>query len=166
MNTDGFAAWYESSYSRVMAAVAVQVADIDAARDATDEAFVRALERWTNVRGMAQPTGWAYRVAINVARRDGRRQTRERAALEGLDRFESTPEGRGDPGLWDAVRLLPDRQREAVVLRYLLDLPQHEIATAMGVAAGTVAATLNQARAKLSEALGSHASIDEETSDV
>ncbi len=167
MNRDDFGEWYESSYAQVAAAVAVQVGEVGAAREATDEAFVRALERWDSVREMPERVGWVYRVAINVARREARRRTRERSAFERLDRGEAVPLGVGDPELWEAVRSLPDRQREAVVLRYLLDLPQHEIGVAMGIAAGTVAgATLNQARGNLGQALGVPVSVDEETSDV
>jgi RNA polymerase sigma factor (sigma-70 family) len=40
--------------------------------------------------------------------------------------------------LVDALRALPRRQREAVTLRYLADLPEHDTATAMGCSVGTV----------------------------
>ena len=45
----------------------------------------------------------------------------------------------------DAIATLPPRQREAVVLRYLADLPLADVADAMGCALGTVKATLHQA---------------------
>jgi RNA polymerase sigma factor (sigma-70 family) len=45
----------------------------------------------------------------------------------------------------DAITALPARQREAVVLRYLADLPIADVAEAMGCAVGTVKATLHQA---------------------
>ncbi len=45
----------------------------------------------------------------------------------------------------DAITTLPPRQREAVVLRYLADLPLADVAEAMGCAVGTVKATLHQA---------------------
>jgi RNA polymerase sigma-70 factor (ECF subfamily) len=51
--------------------------------------------------------------------------------------------------VWDAVRGLPPQQRTAIALRYLLDLSQAEIATAMGIAPGTVSATLHAARRRL-----------------
>jgi RNA polymerase sigma-70 factor, ECF subfamily len=55
--------------------------------------------------------------------------------------------------VWDAVQRLPLRQRTAVALHYLSDLPQKDVATAMGVAQGTVAATLHEARRRLAVTL-------------
>jgi RNA polymerase sigma factor (sigma-70 family) len=48
-----------------------------------------------------------------------------------------------------AVANLPRRQRVAVVLTYFADLPQAEVAVAMGVRRGTVASTLSDARSSL-----------------
>ena len=48
--------------------------------------------------------------------------------------------------LWRAVRSLPRRQQEAVVLRYVADLPLTEVAAAMGCAEGTAKAHLARAR--------------------
>jgi DNA-directed RNA polymerase specialized sigma24 family protein len=54
-----------------------------------------------------------------------------------------------DIELWEVVRALPDRQRTAIVLRYVADLSEADIAIAMKVRRGTVASTLTQARARL-----------------
>jgi RNA polymerase sigma-70 factor (ECF subfamily) len=151
--TDDFTSWYERTYPRVMAAIRTQVHDLESARDATDEAFVRALERWSRVSQMDAPELWTYRVAVNTARRAGRREGRERGlwrrATQGQRDQVIAPDP--DPLLWDAVGSLPERQREAIVLRYLLDLPQDQVADAMGIAPGTAAATLNHARRALAE---------------
>jgi len=56
--------------------------------------------------------------------------------------------------VWDAVRALPDRQRTAISLHYLLDLPYVEVAELMGMAEGTVAATLAAGRRQLAKTLG------------
>ena len=80
MSADGdavFEDWYVLERPRVLAAVALWCGIVDVAADATDEAFVRALERWPRVQTMASPTGWVIQVAFNVARRRTRR-----AALE------------------------------------------------------------------------------------
>lgn len=58
-----------------------------------------------------------------------------------------------DLELWEAVRDLPERMRTAVALRYVADLTEREVADIMGIAAGTVAATLHAARRKLAERL-------------
>jgi RNA polymerase sigma factor (sigma-70 family) len=57
------------------------------------------------------------------------------------------------PEVWDAVRSLPVRQREAIALRYLLDMSEAAVADAMGIAVGTASATLATARAALSRQL-------------
>ena len=64
------------------------------------------------------------------------------------------------------MRALPDRQREAIALRYLLDLEQHEVAEAMGVRPGTVASTLHAARAQLASRLVIVDPGDDELSEV
>jgi RNA polymerase sigma factor (sigma-70 family) len=51
--------------------------------------------------------------------------------------------------LREALNRLSGRQRAAVVLRYLVDLPTSDIATALGCAEGTVKATLAQSLAIL-----------------
>ena len=55
--------------------------------------------------------------------------------------------------LWDAVRSLPPRQRTAIVLHYVADMSQEQVAGVMGIAPGTVAATLHAARDTLREKL-------------
>jgi len=153
LNDDGFAVWYEANYRRVAAAVSLFVGDLDVACDATDEAFARSLADWWRVREMPSPEAWTYRVAVNVARRRFRRATTERDLPFDGPRSTDDPADPLDPKLRDAVRALPDRQRAAIVLRYVMDLSQHEIAAAMGIADGTAAALLSQGRARLAAVL-------------
>lgn len=61
-----------------------------------------------------------------------------------------------DPAVWEAVRQLPNRQREAVLLRYVADLSESDIAKTMSIRRGTVASTLAAARRTLSERLVEH----------
>ncbi|TYB49820.1 SigE family RNA polymerase sigma factor [Actinomadura chibensis] len=56
-----------------------------------------------------------------------------------------------------ALRGLPRRQREAVVLRYYLDLSDEEVAAAMGIRPGTVRSTMARALASLARELGEEA---------
>ena len=53
----------------------------------------------------------------------------------------------------DALRHLPDRQREALVLRFYLDLPDAQIASEMGISRGTVRSTTYRALDALGVAL-------------
>ena len=149
-----FDTWYSAVYPRLAAALTMVGHDRELARDAAAEACARALERWDRVQAMDAPDAWTYRVGLNVLRRLQRRATVERRLLRRMDRPAARAPAEVDPDLWAAVRALPLRQRESVVLRYVLDLEQHEIAEAMGVSPGTVASTLHAARARLHAALG------------
>ena len=53
----------------------------------------------------------------------------------------------------DALRRLPDAQREAIALHHLADLPVHEVAATLGVPTGTVKARLSRGRAALATLL-------------
>ena len=144
----GFESWYSGCHARVLAVLTVVSGDPDAASEATDEAFARALARWQRVRAMKSPTGWTYRVALNELRRRLRRRNQEgQLLLKAND--ASAPEQ--DLSLWlqvlDTLRPLTVRQRTVLALVYLADLPQDEVARLLRVSRGTVASTLADAKA-------------------
>lgn len=151
MDLDGFEEWYLREHPALVNALALVSGSIDEAGEATDEAFARAAARWPRVRAMEHPRAWTYRVALNVLRRNMRRSARRGsttwAQAAGLELETPTPE------LWAAVAALPERQRSAVVLRYLADLTEPQVAQIMGISRGTVASTLSRARASLSSTL-------------
>ena len=161
-----FDEWYADAYPRLVASLALIGHDRDLARDGAAEACARALERWDRVRTMPSPDGWAYRVGVNVLHRLYRRAAIERRLLSRIRPESSIDPTELDPSLWDAVRALPDRQREAIALRYVLDLEQHEIAEVMGIRPGTVASTLHAARAQLASVLVIVDPDDDELSEV
>lgn len=122
----------------------------DAAREAVQEAFARALRDRRKFRGDGSLEAWVWRIAVNhalKARRDLREQWQidpERPAVERVG---------GDDDVRDALRALPPRRRLVVFLRYFADLPYGEIARICGVSEGTVAATLSQSHGELLEHL-------------
>lgn len=145
-----FDAWYQEQHPLVLAALTVASGRPDVAAEATDEAFVRAYARWERVRRMESPGGWLYRVALNDLRRRCRRQAVERELLRRRAAPSvSEPPPAPEPHVWDAVRSLPTRQRTAVALRYILDLPEGEVARLMGVTRGAASASLTAARRRL-----------------
>ncbi len=152
----GFETWYLCEHPKVVAAMTWVAGDPRVAADATDEAFARAYAKWRTVGCMASPGGWVYRVALNVVRRRMRRAALEQRRVEPPAEVAHVV----DREIWTVVQQLPERQRVAVVLRYLLDLPEKEIADAMGISRGTVASALTAARRRLATWL-----TMEETSD-
>lgn len=140
-----FEPWYLREHPKVVAALTWVAGDPDVATEATDEAFARAYADWRRVAGMASPGGWVYKVALNLVRRRMRRAALERRALVPPPSVAQVV----DRDIWKVVQQLPERQRVAVVLRYLLDLPEKEVAAAMGVSRGTVASALAAARQRL-----------------
>ena len=143
-----FAAWYSGFRPRLVGALTLLSSDTDAAVDAADEALVRALERWDRVGQMVSPEGWAYRVGVNLLRRGSARRRLERLLwARGQPAAAAAPELGVE--VWEAVKALSGRQRQAVALRYVLGLTEAGTAAAMGVAVGTASATLAAARARL-----------------
>lgn len=140
-----FERWYLCEHPKVLAALTWVAGDPDVAADATDEAFARAYADWRRVVRMASPGGWVYRVALNVLRRRMRRASFEQRTVVPPAAVAHVV----DREIWTVVQQLPERQRVAVVLRYLLDLPEEEVATTMGISRGTVASALAAARQRL-----------------
>jgi RNA polymerase sigma-70 factor (ECF subfamily) len=163
-----FEVWYLQEHPRVVAAVAAITGRPSVAADAADEAFTRACERWDRVRHMASPGGWAHRTALNVARRRLRRSDHE---LRLLRWFTVSHEPEALPPtwsveVWDALRALPPREREAIVLHHVGDLPVADVAKAMGVTTGTVSSTLSSARHRLAGLLADPVTPVEEVTDA
>jgi RNA polymerase sigma-70 factor (ECF subfamily) len=122
----------------------------EAARDAVQEAFARALRSLDQFRGEGSLKAWIFRIALRTAL-ETRRNGREVPLREMLDPTLPGPER--DPDLAAALAELSPRRRLVVFLRYFADLSYAEIAAVCGISEGTVAATLAQARSALLEAL-------------
>lgn len=148
-----FEQWYQDEHPRLAASLVVIAGSVDLARDAVDEAFVRALERWSRVSRMESPTGWTYRVALNLVRRQHRRKTLEKRATQKAAFSVIVPGPAGET--WQLVAELPPRQREAIVLRHIADMTEAEVASVMGVRRSTVSSTLKAAHQNLKSALTS-----------
>lgn len=125
----------------------------EAAEDIASEAFSRAFARWQKVGRLPYRDAWVLRVASNLAV--------DRARGERRHRWQPAADS-GDPSDVAAVRValthalaaLPTAQREAVVLRYLADFSEGDVAAALGVRPGTVKSHLHRAVTSLRERLG------------
>lgn len=155
-----FEGWYEREHQRVFRACLVLGGNADLASEATDEAFARALERWPAVSRMVAPGAWVQVVALNHLRHTLRRRRWERQLAPRP--VQAAELALPYPEVWVAIRRLPPRQQTAVVLRYVGDLPEADIAAAMGTTRGNVARTLHDAREQLRHRLDVSRSVAKE----
>jgi RNA polymerase sigma-70 factor (ECF subfamily) len=140
-----FVELYKTEHDRVFQIVYVLCGDAATAEDATQEAFVRALERWDRLRDQPWAAGWVTTTAVNMARR----MLRRRRWLSGTGPTEVDLVADGALDLWQAVKRLPRRQQQAVTLHYIFDLPLAQVGKVMGCREGTVKAHLSRAREEL-----------------
>jgi RNA polymerase sigma-70 factor, ECF subfamily len=150
-----FEEFYAASYGRVVALVATMLGDRHQAEDITQEAFARALVRWHRVARYDVPEAWVRRVAMRLTVDAGRRSTR---ALRGIRLLAASGPGSGGdlsdrPALNLALLKVPIRQRQALVLYYLADLPVDVIARECGVPERTVRSRLAAGRRRLESEL-------------
>jgi RNA polymerase sigma-70 factor (ECF subfamily) len=150
-----FAAWYQAESGRVRTVLAGVCGDAALAEEATAEAFAKAFARWSKVRALDSPAAWVYRVALNEVRSRIRRRRHERRYLARQAPATVPPPREPATELWAALRELSPKARTAVVLRYVADLTEPEVAAAMGVSTGTVGSILSRSRRRLAELLTS-----------
>ena len=139
------AAVYEAEYRSFVRVLVASGRTPDAAHDAVQDGFARALERRAQYRG-GSLRAWVWRIVVRRLLDDDRR----RVAEEALDESALVAAEPGEaPAIADALNALPPRRRLVVFLRFYGDLSYAEIAECLGVAEGTVTATLSQAYAAL-----------------
>ncbi len=144
---EGFADFYRAQYPRLAGSLRAVCGDGDLAADLAQEAFARALLHWDRLRDYDQPAGWAYRTAFNLLRRHWQKAGRDE---EPLIREVPATESEGDRvDLSRALATLPYRQRQAVVLRHVLDYSTEDVAGIMEISPGALRMTLHRAMESL-----------------
>lgn len=149
-----FREFYEANYGRIVAMLAAVLCDRDQAEDVAQEAFARALTRWSRIGGYELPEAWVRRVALRIAIDSGRRFRRAiKVSVRLAAQPQATDPGPGDSvafsALGAALRRLPLREREVLALRYLCDLPVEAVARECGLPLGTVKTRLAVGRRHL-----------------
>jgi len=141
----------ESVYRREVDALrgvaAAIVQDRDEGCDVVQEAFAKAIRRRRSFRGNGSVEGWLWRIVVNTALDHRQRSLEARRAIESYETDLSAAEAneRFPLALERAIAALPERQRLTLFLRYYADLDYQTIAETLGVARGTVSATLSAA---------------------
>jgi RNA polymerase sigma-70 factor (sigma-E family) len=145
----GFAEFFRSSWDPCLRAVAASTGDLERAEEQVAEAFSRAWVSWRKVSRHPAPRAWVVRTALNAGTSWWRRRSRE-LPLTGRAAEASVHAATGlDAAVLAALRRLPARQREVLVLRVFLDLDVETTAAHLGIAPGTVRAHLSRAVAAL-----------------
>ncbi|MFB6962132.1 RNA polymerase sigma factor [Streptomyces sp. NPDC056309] len=131
------------------------------AEDVVAEAYCVLHSRWYRLRAPDAAPAYLRSVVCNLVRMRIRRlQVSRRHAnveLSPIASAESTVMLHEDQRqVVDALKNLPTRQREALVLRYWMDLKEREIADAMGISAGAVKSHISRGMHALSHAMETH----------
>jgi RNA polymerase sigma factor (sigma-70 family) len=141
----GFAEFFRASWDPCLRAVAASTGDLLLAEEQLAEAFARAWVSWRKVSHHPAPRAWVVQTALNAGASWWRRRGRE---LPLPERDVAAPDRQAtglDSAALIAMRRLPARQREVVVLRVFLDLDIETTAAQLGIAPGTVRAHLSRA---------------------
>ncbi len=144
---------YRRHRDRALRLAYLLTGDSHRAEEVVAEAFSRVFPRWRKGRIQDLPA-YVRRAVVNEVRRAGRRST-----LERTERQRRSGSGRGARSPEDeaverelvvrALASLPVRQRAAVVLRFYEDLPEREVAAALGTSVGTVKAQVSRGLVRL-----------------
>ena len=158
---DAFALLADAAVARLDAAARLILRDAELARDAVQEALVRA---WRDLPGLRDPErfdAWLHRLTVNACLDAARRRRRRVIEVELLPiSLPSVADATGavaDRELLDEVlRRLEPEWRAVVVLHYYLGLPLSDVAVAMRIPLGTV-------KSRLSRSLGAMRAMIEDS---
>lgn len=146
----------------------VMMGDGAIAEEIVMEAFEKAMSKWRLFSQADHPGAYLRQMVVNGCRSKVRRKMLERRVSEVFKREEKEAviQGVEDHGvnldIWDAVQRLPQRQRICVVLRYLEDLSEPEIADTLQIPVGTVKSQLSRGRKRLGDFLGADFMVGED----
>jgi RNA polymerase sigma-70 factor (ECF subfamily) len=151
-----FDPFFHANFPKVARAAAFVARDAGVGQELAQEAFIRLLQRWGDMRSDDHARNFVFKVAINLARSHLRKHGR--VTLYGL----RTPEepGRSDVGgadraeMLEALGALTPRQRACVVLVDYVDMAPEHVGRVLGMATATVRVHLMRGRAELRERLG------------
>jgi RNA polymerase sigma-70 factor, ECF subfamily len=152
-----FEGLFQAEHQALFRALYLIVGNAQEAEELMQEAFLKVWERWDRVSRMDNPAGYLCRIAVN-----GARSRIRRLALAARRTIAAatppTPDPFADVDLRDelvrALAALSERQRMALVLNDLMDVPAEDSARLLRVKPPTVRSLASQARAALKVRLG------------
>jgi RNA polymerase sigma-70 factor (sigma-E family) len=153
-------ALYEAHAVGLIRLAVVMLGSRQAAEDVVQEAFCGLYRRWGQLAQTDRALYYVRSSVLNGCRSELRARLRHaRRTAHALPASVASAEdlaliGEEHREVLAGLRQLPHRQREALILRYFLDLPEPEIARSMGITEGTVKSTTSRALAALARLLG------------
>jgi RNA polymerase sigma-70 factor (sigma-E family) len=154
------AALYQEHALTLVRLAKIMLGDQAAAEDVVQDSFLGLYRRWSSLDDHDRAVGYLRASVLNGCRHAQRGRTRRDRALASagpladiVSAEESALIGEANREVMAALRALPGRQREAVVLRYYLGLSEDEAALAMRVSRGTVKSATSRGRAALARML-------------
>ena len=145
---------FHAHYRRLVGLAALMVDDRETAEEVVQDAFEQLYRRWGSLRDPQAAVAYLDRSVVNGARSRVRRRFTERSFVHPREGTVASAESAGVDSrqrddLVAAVKELPQRQREVIVLRNYLDLSEEQIAQWLGVSTGSVKKHAHRATATL-----------------
>ncbi len=138
---DAFSELAAGEVDRLYGTARLIMRDPDRAKDATQEALIRCWRQLPKLQDIARFDGWLYRILVNAATDELKRDRRIEAAVRVIPAEPSTTDATQQVADRDQLergfRRLSSDQRAVVVLHHYAGLTLDEIATAVGIPPGT-----------------------------
>jgi RNA polymerase sigma-70 factor (sigma-E family) len=163
VDRESFATVFNAHHRQAVRLAYLLTSDPHQAEDVAAEAFAKVYARWK--KGEVRDVGAYLRRAVaNEANSKLRRRYLERRESQrrtGDDRGVRLVDDRAAERdqVWQAIQRLPDRQRQAVVLRYYEDLSEAETAEILGCSVGTVKSQVSRGLTRLQDLIGTTAAV-------
>ncbi len=144
-------------HERLVLATALRLTgSMEDARDVSQEVFLKLYRNLDKVQASGALTSWLYRVTVNASY-DLRRRRRPESPVEDAgplassdaDPHQTLSESERRRALQLSLRMLPEKERAALVLRDLEGLPTEEVARVLGSSEATVRSQVSKARVKV-----------------
>lgn len=142
-------ALYAAQYRSVVRLAVLLVGDVAAAEEVAQDSFIAMHGAWRRLQDRDKALCFLHQFVVSRSRSIPQRRT-----LGGLSEpgRGASPQPERGPVI-SALRGLPPRQREALVLRFYLDLPAAQVASAMGISQAAVTRHTARAMAAMSSVL-------------